>query len=165
MQSVSFLSYLFHEMQQYGPFLVVVPLSTITAWDTQFATWAPDINVITYIGNAKARETIRKYEFGPTPKKLKINVLLTTYELVLKDVKQLGEIKWQALVVDEVSLWSCLFSLPSPAGPGTSSKKLGQPPIRSASRILRCFEAVDYRNTTSKQCERYCCTLSCSAFN
>ncbi|KAF8919828.1 transcription regulator [Mucidula mucida] len=100
-QSVSFLSYLFHEMQQYGPFLVVVPLSTITAWDTQFATWAPDINVITYIGNAKARETIRKYEFGPTPKKLKINVLLTTYELVLKDVKQLGEIKWQALVVDE----------------------------------------------------------------
>ncbi len=33
-----------------------------------------------------------------------MNVLLTTYELTLKDVKQLGEIKWQALVVDEVFL-------------------------------------------------------------
>ncbi|KIY74427.1 transcription regulator [Cylindrobasidium torrendii FP15055 ss-10] len=100
-QSVSFLSYLFHEMNQYGPFLVVVPLSTINAWQMQFATWAPDINVIVYSGNTTAREVIRKYEWGTSPKKLKMNVLLTTYELVLKDVKPLGEVKWQALVVDE----------------------------------------------------------------
>ncbi|PBK91474.1 transcription regulator [Armillaria gallica] len=100
-QSVSFLSYLFHDMHQYGPFLVVVPLSTITAWQMQFSLWAPDINVITYIGNTTAREVIRTYEFGTSNKRLKMNVLLTTYELTLKDVKQLGEIKWQALVVDE----------------------------------------------------------------
>lgn len=91
-------------MHQYGPFLVVVPLSTITAWQMQFSLWAPDINVITYIGNTTAREVIRTYEFGTSNKRLKMNVLLTTYELTLKDVKQLGEIKWQALVVDEVFL-------------------------------------------------------------
>jgi hypothetical protein len=34
---------------------------TITAWQTQFAAWAPDINVTTYIGNAPAREIIRTY--------------------------------------------------------------------------------------------------------
>jgi chromodomain-helicase-DNA-binding protein 1 len=89
-------------MQQYGPFLVIVPLSTITAWQTQFAAWAPDINVITYIGNAPAREIIRTYEFGASNKKLKMNVLLTTYELTLRDAKELGEIKWQSLAVDEV---------------------------------------------------------------
>lgn len=101
MQSVSFLSYLFHSRNQYGPFLVIVPLSTITAWQAQFATWAPDINVITYIGNALARENIRTYEFGESSKKLKMNVLLTTYELTLRDHKDLGEIKWQVLMVDE----------------------------------------------------------------
>ncbi|GLB37603.1 putative DUF4208 [Lyophyllum shimeji] len=100
-QTVAFLSYLFHEMHQYGPFLVIVPLSTITAWQTQFAAWAPDMNVITYIGTAAAREVIRTYEFGPSNKKLKMNVLLTTYELTLRDAKELGEIKWQALAVDE----------------------------------------------------------------
>jgi chromodomain-helicase-DNA-binding protein 1 len=100
-QTVSFLSWLFHEMNQYGPFLVIVPLSTITAWQSQFATWAPDINVITYIGTAASREVIRTYEFGSSPKKLKMNVLLTTYELVLRDSKELGEIRWQALAVDE----------------------------------------------------------------
>ncbi|KAJ3508067.1 hypothetical protein NMY22_g16731 [Coprinellus aureogranulatus] len=100
-QTVSFLSYLFHQMQQYGPFLVIVPLSTITAWQSQFQTWAPDMNVVTYIGTAASREVIRQYEFGPTNKRLKLNVLLTTYELVLRDAKELCDIKWQALAVDE----------------------------------------------------------------
>ncbi|CAK5281780.1 unnamed protein product [Mycena citricolor] len=100
-QTVSFISYLFHQLDQYGPFLVIVPLSTITAWQSQFAVWAPDINVITYIGTAHAREVIRRFEFGPSNKKLKMNVLLTTYELTLRDSKELGEIKWQALAVDE----------------------------------------------------------------
>jgi chromodomain-helicase-DNA-binding protein 1 len=96
------LAYLFHQLHQYGPFLVIVPLSTIAAWQSQFQTWAPDLNVITYIGTASAREVIRKYEFGPSNKKLKLNVLLTTYELTLRDAKELCDIKWQVLAVDEV---------------------------------------------------------------
>jgi chromodomain-helicase-DNA-binding protein 1 len=92
-------------MHQYGPFLVIVPLSTITAWQSQFAHWAPDMNVVCYIGTAASREVIRTYEFGSSPKKTKMNVLLTTYELTLRDAKELGEIKWQALAVDEVRLF------------------------------------------------------------
>ncbi|GMK59395.1 hypothetical protein CspeluHIS016_0800010, partial [Cutaneotrichosporon spelunceum] len=99
-QSVSFLSYLFHTQKQYGPFLVVVPLSTINAWQMQFRTWAPDLNVIMYMGSAASREMIRQTEFGP-PKNLKFNVLLTTYEFILKDRADLQQIKWQALEVDE----------------------------------------------------------------
>ncbi|TFL01506.1 SNF2 family N-terminal domain-containing protein [Pterulicium gracile] len=100
-QTVSFLSWLFHDRQQYGPFLVIVPLSTITAWQMQFQAWAPDLYVVTYIGPAAAREVIRTQEFGSKPKKLEFNVLLTTYELVLRDSKELGDIKWQVLAVDE----------------------------------------------------------------
>jgi chromodomain-helicase-DNA-binding protein 1 len=101
-QSVAFLSWLFHTQQQYGPFLVVVPLSTIGAWQQQFAHWAPDMNVICYMGSAKSREVIREFEFGPL-KALRFNVLLTTYEFILKDRQDLGQIKWQCLEVDEVS--------------------------------------------------------------
>lgn len=101
-QTVAFLSYLFHELQQYGPFLVIVPLSTITAWEQQFASWAPDLNVIKYTGTALSRDVIRKYEFGASNKKLKMNALLTTYEITLRDSKELGDIKWQVLAVDEV---------------------------------------------------------------
>jgi chromodomain-helicase-DNA-binding protein 1 len=101
-QSCSILNYLFHAQQQYGPFLGVVPLSTLPAWQMQLAQWAPDLNVIAYTGNGASREIIREYEFG-SPKKLKFNVLLTTYEFALKDRGPLGAIKWQYLAVDEVS--------------------------------------------------------------
>jgi chromodomain-helicase-DNA-binding protein 1 len=90
------------------PFLVIVPLSTITAWQTQFQAY---INIITYIGTAIAREIIRLYEFGPSNKKLKMNVLQTTYELTLRDAKELGDIKWQALAVDEVIFAICVLIL------------------------------------------------------
>ena len=99
-QSVSFLSYLFHTQKQYGPFLVVVPLSTISAWQMQFRVWAPDLNVICYMGSARSREVIRQFEFGPV-KNLRFNVLLTTYEFILKDRQDLAQIKWQSLAVDE----------------------------------------------------------------
>jgi chromodomain-helicase-DNA-binding protein 1 len=100
-QSVAFISYLFHALRQYGPYLVVVPLSTIGAWQMQFKNWAPDLNVICYMGSAASRAVIRQFEFGPL-KGLKFNVLLTTYEFILKDRMDLGQIKWQGLAVDEV---------------------------------------------------------------
>lgn len=97
-------------MQQFGPFLIVVPLSTLPAWQFQMEKWSPALNTITYIGNARSREIIRESEFG-TPKKLRFNALLTTYEFVLKDRQHLGGIKWQYLAVDEVQLYPLCTSV------------------------------------------------------
>jgi chromodomain-helicase-DNA-binding protein 1 len=101
-QTIGFLSYLFNSQKVYGPFLVVVPLSTIGAWQKELKQWSPEMNVICYQGDGPAREIIRLHEFYlPDTKKVKFNVLLTTYELVLKDKDVLGEIKWAFLAVDE----------------------------------------------------------------
>nr|XP_015199027.1 PREDICTED: chromodomain-helicase-DNA-binding protein 2 isoform X2 [Lepisosteus oculatus] len=101
-QTISFLSYLFHQHQLYGPFLLVVPLSTLTSWQREFDIWAPDMNVVVYLGDVMSRKTIRDYEWiHPQTKRLRFNALLTTYEILLKDKAVLGSINWAFLGVDE----------------------------------------------------------------
>lgn len=101
-QTVAFLSWLIYARRQNGPHLVVVPLSTLPAWQETFEKWAPDVNCIYYVGNTEARRNLRTYEFymGNTSKP-KFNILLTTYEYILKDRNELGSFKWQFLAVDE----------------------------------------------------------------
>ncbi|CAI5757558.1 unnamed protein product [Candida verbasci] len=94
-QTVAFLSWLIYARRQNGPHLVVVPLSTVPAWQETFEKWAPDVNCIYYLGNTEARKTIRDFEFP------RFNILLTTYEYILKDRSELGSFKWQFLAVDE----------------------------------------------------------------
>uniref|UniRef100_A0A669R2H6 Chromodomain helicase DNA binding protein 1 n=1 Tax=Phasianus colchicus TaxID=9054 RepID=A0A669R2H6_PHACC len=85
-QTISFLNYLFHEHQLYGPFLLVVPLSTLTSWQREIQTWAPQMNAVVYLGDITSRNMIRTHEWmHPQSKRLKFNILLTTYEILLKD--------------------------------------------------------------------------------
>ncbi|KAH7426872.1 hypothetical protein KP509_10G020300 [Ceratopteris richardii] len=103
-QSVSMVGFLQNSQQIPGPFLVVVPLSTITNWAKEFRKWLPDMNVVVYVGNRASREVCQNYEFYTHKKSgrpIKFNTLLTTYEVVLKDKVVLSKIKWMYLMVDE----------------------------------------------------------------
>ena len=62
-QTISFLSYLHQVHNLYGLFLVVVPLSTMTAWQTEFDRWAPFMNVIAYQGDQQSRTIVSGYYF------------------------------------------------------------------------------------------------------
>uniref|UniRef100_A0A2P2MEX3 Protein CHROMATIN REMODELING 5 n=1 Tax=Rhizophora mucronata TaxID=61149 RepID=A0A2P2MEX3_RHIMU len=103
-QSVSMLGFLQNAQQIPGPFLVVVPLSTLSNWAKEFRKWLPDMNVIVYVGTRASREVCQQYEFYNDKKvgrPIKFNSLLTTYEVVLKDKAVLSKIKWNYLMVDE----------------------------------------------------------------
>ena len=102
-QTVSFMNWLRHDRRQDGPFICVVPLSTMPAWADTFNNWTPDVNYVIYTGREDARSIIRDKELliEGNPKRTRFNVLLTTYEYVLADWQFLSSIKWQFLAVDE----------------------------------------------------------------
>ncbi|GKV03180.1 hypothetical protein SLEP1_g15531 [Rubroshorea leprosula] len=117
-QSIAFLASLFEE--NFFPHLVVAPLSTLRNWEREFATWAPQMNVVMYVGSAQARAVIREYEFyypknhkkikkkksgqivGESKQdRIKFDVLLTSYEMINLDSASLKPIKWECMIVDE----------------------------------------------------------------
>ncbi|KAF2866719.1 P-loop containing nucleoside triphosphate hydrolase protein [Massariosphaeria phaeospora] len=102
-QTVAFMNWLRHDRGQQGPFICVVPLSTMPAWADTFNNWTPDVNYVIYTGKERARKIIRECELlvDGNVKKTKFNVLMTTYEYVLADWQFLSQLKWQFLAVDE----------------------------------------------------------------
>lgn len=102
-QTVAFMNWLRHDRQQQGPFIVVVPLSTMPSWAETFDNWTPDVNYVVYNGNETARSIIREHELlsNGNTQKAKFHVLLTTYEYILADSYFLSQIKWQFMAIDE----------------------------------------------------------------
>lgn len=96
-QTIALLTYLMEYKSNNGPFLVVVPLSTISNWINEFNRWAPDIIKVVYRGLKEERRQIFKDEVENG----RLNVLLTTYEYIMKDKGSLRKLTWQYIIVDE----------------------------------------------------------------
>ena len=93
-QTISLVTFLIEVKKQRGPYLVIVPLSTMTNWSGEFAKWAPDVNMIAYKGNPTQRRALQnEIRMG------QFQVLLTTYEYIIKDRPILSRMKWVHMII------------------------------------------------------------------
>merc|ERR1719376_931961 len=58
--------------------------------------WSPSVNVVTYKGSPAVRKNIQN-----EMKYTRLNVLLTTYEYVIKDKAVLAKLRWKYMIIDE----------------------------------------------------------------
>ena len=72
-----------------GPYLIVLPLSTLTNWVLEFDKWAPSVSYIAYRG--KQRQAM----YAKRIKAQEFNVLITTFEFILSDKSLLGKVDWK----------------------------------------------------------------------
>ncbi|KAL3935214.1 MAG: hypothetical protein SGBAC_009225, partial [Bacillariaceae sp.] len=130
LQTAAFVNLLVEKMHRRGPFLIVVPLSTMSHWQREFVGWT-GLNTVVYHGSAEDRHQIREQEFafpqdrpdrilgsnaiyltkcaGHLPKAKTgmggpwmATVVVTTPEmLVADDWAELAAVRWEVLVVDE----------------------------------------------------------------
>ncbi|XP_066963138.1 lymphocyte-specific helicase-like isoform X2 [Macrobrachium rosenbergii] len=88
-----------------GPFLIVGPLSTLPNWMSEFKRFAPVVPVVLYHGKdtdrlEKLKEINKKSPVEGTPHSVH-PVVVTSYEVVIRDTKLLNKYSWRYICVDE----------------------------------------------------------------
>lgn len=107
LQTISLLGYLYESRAvdgEYcsisstaGPHIVIVPKSTLSNWRREFAKWCPCLRVVVLQGNQETRaQIIEKYV-----KPMSFHVLITSYEMVLREKATLSAVEWSYLIIDE----------------------------------------------------------------
>lgn len=96
-QTISLIAHLMEVKDNRGPYLVIVPLSTLSNWVNEFRRWCPSITVVVYKGTPAQRKGLYKSEVSEGH----FNVLLTTYEYIIKDKSSLRKLVWEYAIVDE----------------------------------------------------------------
>ena len=95
-QTISLITYLVEVKKINGPFLVIVPLSTLTNWNLEFDKWAPSVKKITYKGTPNQRKVMQQ-----DIRQGNFQILLTTFEYIIKDKALLSRIRWVHMIIDE----------------------------------------------------------------
>lgn len=104
-QTIAFLTYIDSRAKKWRPNLIICPRSILENWVSELKRFAPDTEVKSYVGdkderNAMAQKLRTDVKAGGQP----FNVLVTTYELCMKDSGFngfLSSMDWKAVVVDE----------------------------------------------------------------
>ncbi|GIQ82532.1 hypothetical protein KIPB_003690 [Kipferlia bialata] len=118
-QSIATLSTLTREYDWRGPYLIIVPKSTMPQWKRECATWAPEMNVVELTGGRVARRVTEACEWvypsdtdagwhngegvDLSRRPPKVTALITTYETAVTEFETLNRCRWSVMVVDEAA--------------------------------------------------------------
>lgn len=104
------------EKRQTGPYLIVAPLSTIPNWMLEFERFAPDIPVVIFHGSQDERAAlysrIQYKHYIETDGRRTEPVVITSYDVPLREAKFLQNEKWRYIVIDEghrIKNYNCLL--------------------------------------------------------
>lgn len=98
LQSISLLAYLKQYQKLDGPHLVLVPLSTLGNWHREFTRWCPSIRCFRFHGTREERaQMVASGQLHPS----QWDVLLTSYEMSIREKAHINKIPFNFIVVDE----------------------------------------------------------------
>ncbi|CAJ1909979.1 unnamed protein product [Cylindrotheca closterium] len=103
LQTISLLAYLREFRGVKGPHIVIVPKSVVGNWIREVKKWCPVIRAIRMGGTKEERLKFEQEHLAVDPDtgKHKWDVLVTSYEGLLKEKGKLSKIDWRYLIIDE----------------------------------------------------------------
>lgn len=97
LQTISLLAYLREFRGITGPHMVIVPKSTLHNWLNEFRRWCPVIKAVKFHGNAEERNHQKETLIQPG----KFDVVVTSYEMVIKEKNHWKKFHWRYIIIDE----------------------------------------------------------------
>ncbi|MGB7250722.1 MAG: DEAD/DEAH box helicase [Phormidesmis sp.] len=94
-QLIAFLLYLKQENALGGPVLLVCPTSVLTNWQREIKKFGPELKTLIYHGDKRPKGA------ALTKAADKLDLVITSYTLVQRDLKDLKRIEWRGMVLDE----------------------------------------------------------------
>ncbi|SPJ10799.1 chromatin remodeling protein [Plasmodium sp. DRC-Itaito] len=96
LQTISLLCYLRFNKNIKKKSIIICPRSTLDNWYEEIKKWCTPMKAFKYYGNKDQRKELNRNLLHSD-----FDVLLTTYEIVIKDKSALYDIDWFFLVIDE----------------------------------------------------------------
>lgn len=104
-QTIALLAYLAEQHGVWDTHLVIVPTSVILNWVTEFQKFLPGFRVLGYYGTTEERLLKRKGWVNDPHHDQKdkrgYNVVVTSYNIALRDINALRNVKWHYMILDE----------------------------------------------------------------
>ncbi|MFK8186626.1 MAG: DEAD/DEAH box helicase [Phormidesmis sp.] len=94
-QLIAFLLYLRQENALGGPVLLVCPTSVLSNWQREVRKFGPELRALVYHGDKRPKGSalVNATE--------KLDLVITSYTLVQRDLKDLKKVAWRGMVLDE----------------------------------------------------------------
>ena len=82
---------------------MVAPSSTLHNWQQELSRFLPKFKVVPYWGNTQDRRVLRKFwnTDSAYSESASFHVVVTSYQLVIQDVKYFSRILWHYMILDE----------------------------------------------------------------
>ena len=86
---MALLAHLMQHKGVAGPHLIIVPNAVMVNWKAELIQWLPSMRCVWYVGGREERA--RKYTAEVAS--IQFNILVTTYEFIMKDRPKLAKVK------------------------------------------------------------------------
>lgn len=97
LQTISFLAYLRYIEKVPGPFFVIAPKSTLNNWLREVKRWTPEVNAFILQGDKHERGELVRSKLLTC----KFDIVIASYEIVIREKASFRKIDWQYIVIDE----------------------------------------------------------------
>ena len=102
-QAISLLAHVSENKNDWGPFCIVAPSTTLHNWKNEIERFCPHLRVMPYWGTFSERKALRKF-FNPKHLSMPyspFHVVITSYQLIALDEKYFKRPKWHYMILDE----------------------------------------------------------------